>query len=189
MNGREELYGEERLKDTLNSYKEISLENVCKNIKNDIDDYSKEVEQTDDITMLMFKYYGKENTYKNLASKENYKRFNTWLNDCFERNNVLFGLRQNIELSFEEIYTNIFSYAYPDGVGEVEISIYKENDDVVLRFVDWGIPYNPLEKQDPDISLSPEERPIGGLGIFMVKQMSKDIEYKYEDKNILTVKF
>ena len=189
MDKDDNLYSEKRLLETLNKNKTISLKHKCENVKKDIEQYSQDVAQSDDITMLVFKYYGKYDTYKNVASKENYNIFLSWLSDRLDLLNVSSAVRQNIELSFEEIYTNIFSYAYPPFEGEVEISIKREGDDIVLRFKDWGVPYNPLEKQDPDINLPPEQRPVGGLGIFMVKQLSKSVEYIYENANILTVRF
>jgi anti-sigma regulatory factor (Ser/Thr protein kinase) len=133
--------------------------------------------------MLAFKYSGRNETYKNIASRENYKLFVKWLSYRFDALEVLAEQRQNIELSFEEIYTNIFSYAYPPVEGEVKITFKRENDFIVLQFVDWGIPYNPLEKPDPDIELSPQDRPIGGLGIYMVKQLAKSVEYEYDNRN------
>jgi anti-sigma regulatory factor (Ser/Thr protein kinase) len=72
----------------------------------------------------------------------------------------------------------------------INVSIDNANDEITLIFEDEGIPYNPLEKPDPDITLPPEERPLGGLGIFMVKEMAKDIAYqRVDNKNILTIKF
>ena len=68
--------------------------------------------------------------------------------------------------------------------------VYKEDPRrVYIRFEDEGIPYNPLTNQDPDITLSANERSIGGLGIYMVKKTMDSVKYKYEnDKNILTIK-
>ena len=93
-----------------------------------------------------------------------------------------------INLAIEEIYTNIVNYAYPDKDGNVTISVSSEPDRILIEFKDTGIPYNPLEKIDPDISLSADERVIGGLGIFMVKRIMDDVLYRYEDgQNILTL--
>jgi sigma-B regulation protein RsbU (phosphoserine phosphatase) len=189
LNKEDKLYGEDRLKQMLNTNKNLSIRKICEKLKEDIKNYSQDVEQSDDITMLIFKHYGKGKKYKNIASKENYKHFSSWLKDNLEKMNISSEIRNNIELSFEEIYTNIFSYAYPPFEGEVEVVIDKNDEDIVLQLKDWGIQYNPLEKKDPDINLPPEERPMGGLGIFMVKQLSKSIEYKYENANILTIKF
>ena len=94
-----------------------------------------------------------------------------------------------LQLVAEEIFVNITSYAYTETGGEVDVIFAKDANLITLRFEDKGIPYNPLEKEDPDITLSAQERPIGGLGIFLVKQYVDDITYDYsDDKNILTLK-
>lgn len=102
------------------------------------------------------------------------------------------GMNQQmqIEVSVEEIFVNIAHYAYTPEVGEATICIDTEGDStVILIFKDSGVPYNPLAKPDPDITLSAEERQIGGLGIFMVKKNMDDIIYEYRDgQNILTLK-
>ena len=187
MNKNGELYSEKRLKEILNLNKNLTIEDKCKKIKQNIDEYSSGVEQSDDITMINFKYFGKEKKYRNIATKDNYKFFGLWLRDNMEKLEVPEEKRQNIELIFEEIYTNIFSYAYQNSQGEAELEIGKKENDIIITFTDWGTPYNPLEKPDPDIDLPPSERPIGGLGIYMVKQLAKSVEYKYENANILTV--
>jgi anti-sigma regulatory factor (Ser/Thr protein kinase) len=96
-------------------------------------------------------------------------------------------LQALISTAVEEIFVNIASYAYHPNIGEAVIRLGL-NGKVVIEFEDKGIPYNPLEKTDPDITLSAEERDIGGLGIFMVKNLMDSIEYRYENnKNILTI--
>ena len=96
-----------------------------------------------------------------------------------------------INVAIDEIFANIAFYAYPEGEGDVVVQIDIENDPrmAVLTFVDSGIPYNPLEKQDPDVTLSLEERQIGGLGIFIVKKSMDDMIYERKDgQNILTLR-
>ena len=96
-----------------------------------------------------------------------------------------------IELSLDEIFVNIASYAYADEAGEVTVQVEVEGDPATLSvtFIDHGVPYNPLEKEDPDLSLSVEERQIGGLGIFLVKKKMDVVEYEFRDgQNILTIK-
>ena len=93
-----------------------------------------------------------------------------------------------ISIAIEEIFINICNYAYPDEQGTIELQI--EIDPPTHRasftFIDSGIPYDPLEKEDPDVTLSAEERPIGGPGVFMVKQLMDTVNYRREDgKNIL----
>jgi anti-sigma regulatory factor (Ser/Thr protein kinase) len=93
-----------------------------------------------------------------------------------------------LDLSVEEIFVNIASYAYGEGEGEAEISLdFSEEDNMLtITFRDSGLPYDPLAKEDPDVTLSLEERKIGGLGIFMVKKNVDEMDYEYKDgQNIL----
>lgn len=93
-------------------------------------------------------------------------------------------------IAVEEIYVNIANYAYSPDTGNVTIYVdtQKDKSKVFITFEDQGIPYDPLEKEDPDINLSLEERQIGGLGIFMTKQFMDDLIYEYKDNsNILTL--
>ncbi len=98
------------------------------------------------------------------------------------------GTAARLELAMEEILVNIINYAYPDGVGEIEIGFGEENSDTIIEVRDWGIPFNPLERPDPDTGASLEDRGIGGLGIFFVRKIVDDASYRYEDGcNILTL--
>ena len=93
-----------------------------------------------------------------------------------------------IDVAVEEIFVNVASYAYTPNTGSVTIrmDLQEKPRAVVITFIDSGIPYNPLAKEDPDVSLSAEERSIGGLGIFMVKKTLDKMEYEYTDqKNVL----
>lgn len=91
-------------------------------------------------------------------------------------------------IAAEEIFVNIANYAYPEGGGEMQLSIDVDEEKMTICFVDKGIPFDPLAKEDPDITLSAEERGIGGLGIFMVKSYMDTVSYRREDgKNIFTV--
>ena len=96
-----------------------------------------------------------------------------------------------IDIAIDELFGNIAHYAYhpEEGPATVRVEVTEHPLSVILTFIDNGVPYNPLEKADPDTSLSAEEREIGGLGIYMVKQTMDEILYEYKDgQNILTVK-
>ncbi len=96
-----------------------------------------------------------------------------------------------IHMVIDEIFGNIVAYAYEDGRGDVVILVDydKTQGTVMLVFTDEGKPYNPLLNEDPDIKLSADERTVGGLGIFMVKNTMDEIDYENRDgKNILTMK-
>ena len=95
-----------------------------------------------------------------------------------------------IDVAVEEIFVNVASYAYALDTGSVTIrmDLLENPRTVVITFIDSGIPYNPLAKADPDVTLSAEEREIGGLGIMMVRKTMDDMTYEYRDgQNILTI--
>ncbi len=95
-----------------------------------------------------------------------------------------------IDMAVEELFVNIAHYAYKGTVGDAVIIAGPDPKSGVLRitFRDWGIPFDPLAKTDPDISLSVEEREIGGLGIFMAKKVMDTMDYRYENgQNVLTM--
>lgn len=99
--------------------------------------------------------------------------------------------QMQIDIAIEEIFVNIAHYAYPEAEGEAVIYVEpgEGSSSVTITFEDEGIPYDPLQNEDPDITLSAEDRPIGGLGIFMVKKSMDEVSYEYKDgKNRLTIK-
>ena len=89
--------------------------------------------------------------------------------------------RTQLRMAMEELYVNVAHYAYPSGDGWAEIRGSVEDGVVTFRLIDGGTPYDPLAKPDPDILISGEEREIGGLGIYMVKNMVDKMEYVYRD--------
>ena len=99
--------------------------------------------------------------------------------------------RATLDIAVEEIFINIANYAYENGkTGEalVRTVLVKSPPEVLIQFIDSGIPYNPLEREDPDVELDAEERDIGGLGIFLVKESMDSVSYEYKDgRNILTM--
>ena len=96
-----------------------------------------------------------------------------------------------IDVAIDEIFSNIARYAYKGGKGNATVRVEMEKNPAAVRitFADNGTPYNPLEQDDPDITLSADDRPIGGLGIFVVKKTMDDLQYAYRDgKNILCIR-
>ena len=98
--------------------------------------------------------------------------------------------QMEIEMAVEEVFSNIARYAYHTGTGPatVRVEVQQEIPAVVLTFIDNGMPYDPLAKEDPDMKKMAESREVGGLGIFMVKKSMDSVEYEYrEGQNILRV--
>jgi len=99
-------------------------------------------------------------------------------------------IQMQIDLAVEEIFVNIANYAYnPEtGPATVRVEVKPDGSEVSITFIDHGVPYDPLAKEDPDITVKTEDRQIGGLGIFLVKKTMDDIRYQYVNgSNILTI--
>ena len=124
------------------------------------------------------------------ASLDNMDDVLRFVEDELDRVGGTERLRIQMDVAVEEVFVNIASYAYGEGSGDATVIVDFDEDPKAIRvtFIDSGIPYNPLEKEDPDITLSSEERQIGGLGIYMVKKSMDDMQYEYKDgQNILTI--
>lgn len=124
------------------------------------------------------------------ATLDNFEEVQAFVDEELERLGCSMETQIQIDIAVEEIFVNIAHYAYNPDVGKATIRVEITEDplSVVLTFMDNGIPYDPLAKQDPDVTLPPEERQIGGLGIYMVKESMDDVKYEYRDgKNILTI--
>ncbi|MBQ7264993.1 MAG: ATP-binding protein [Firmicutes bacterium] len=103
-----------------------------------------------------------------------------------------FKLVSQMNLVAEEIFVNIASYAYKDKEGKAIIKVDVDNNTLTLIFEDSGVPFDPLQKEDPDTSANAEERQIGGLGIFLAKKLTDSMEYENKDgvnRLLLTKKF
>ncbi|WP_372946797.1 ATP-binding protein [Mariniphaga sp.] len=99
-------------------------------------------------------------------------------------------LAMNLNLVIEEAVSNIIFYAFPDKAKhEIKISVSIDKQILTIIITDDGIPFNPLKHEQPDINLPAEERPVGGLGIFLMSQIMDEMEYnRKKNENILTLK-
>lgn len=99
--------------------------------------------------------------------------------------------QMQIDIAIDELFSNIVHYAYHPEVGPatVRVEVVEDPLSVIITFIDQGVPYDPLSKEDPDVTLSAEERDIGGLGIYIVKKNMNEITYEYKDgRNILKIR-
>ena len=125
------------------------------------------------------------------ATLDNLEVVRNFVSEELESQGCSMKVMMQIEIAVEEIYVNIVHYAYNPEVGKATIRCEVTDNpmQVIIQFLDSGMPFDPLAKADPDITLSAEERGIGGLGIFMVKQSMDEVNYEYvEGKNVLTIK-
>ena len=186
------LFGEERMLASLNRDPDASPEELLRTVKKDIDAFVGDAPQFDDITMMSFCYNGAPRV-KELrleASVENLERVLEFVDGTLEALDCPQNIQMKIDVAVEEIFVNIAHYAYGSETGLAQINIETQSDPkrIAIVFRDWGVPYDPLAKPDPDVTLSAEERQVGGLGIFMVKKSMDDMKYEYTDgQNVLTI--
>jgi anti-sigma regulatory factor (Ser/Thr protein kinase) len=125
------------------------------------------------------------------ARVENLPEVLSFIEKHLEGTDCTLAAQMQISVVAEEIFVNIARYAYAPEYGraQVRVEVLEDPVTVILSFMDRGIPFDPLAKKDPDITLPAEERDIGGLGILMTKKMMDDVTYEYKDgQNILRVK-
>ena len=125
------------------------------------------------------------------ATVENIGKVTEFVDGQLELFHCPIKAQMQIDIAIDELFGNIAHYAYNPDVGSatVRVEVTENPLAVAVTFIDHGIPYDPLASKEPDISLSAEERQIGGLGIYMVKKSMDEISYEYrEGKNILKIK-
>ena len=123
------------------------------------------------------------------AKRESMEQVMAFVDEQLEAHDCSMKSQTQLDIAVDELFTNIASYAYGAETGEAVIEMEFPNGFAEITFRDWGTPYNPLERPDPDVTLSAEERKIGGLGIYMVKKSMDSVSYRYEDgQNVLTIR-
>ncbi|MBO5777230.1 MAG: ATP-binding protein, partial [Clostridia bacterium] len=190
------LYGESRLAEYMNENSKVKADDLLPMLKANIDEFVGEAPQFDDITMLMFDYKpkkgGVEMTEKVFPAKiDALEDVLYFVDGTLEGYECPMKLQASISVAIEEVFVDVAHYAYGEGEGDVSISIAFDGDSrlATFRMADKGIPFDPLNKPDPDITLSAEQREIGGLGIYIVKKTMDTVTYTYENgENILIMK-
>lgn len=125
------------------------------------------------------------------ATVENIPVVTAFVDEQLEALNCPLKAQMQIDIAIDELFGNIAQYAYNPDIGSATVRVEVSEDPlvVIITFIDGGIPYDPLKADDPDITLSAEDRPLGGLGIYMVKKSMDAIIYEHRDgKNILSIK-
>ena len=195
----ENMYGEERLKTTLNNLKSGDPETTLNLIKNDLSEFVGDADQFDDITMLMVRFNGEQD--KNIIKKERIfpAELDTldevldFVDEQLTQIEAPMKFSSQLNVVVEEIFVNIAHYAYKnlENVERKAILVFeydKEKKELKLTFLDEGIPFNPLQRDDPDVTLSAEDRQIGGLGIFLVKKIMDTVRYEHVNgQNVLII--
>jgi len=172
----------------LNCYKEYGKNYYLKNVR---DEVMEVLEMTGFADIMQFVKEGQdEESYSKVFPAEVNELNNVlaFIDALLEEHETPMKLMMPIDVSIEELFVNIASYAYGDDKGDAEIKVSFSGDDVAITLKDSGFEFDPTAKKDPDITASAEERGIGGLGIFMVKKYMDDVSYVRENGyNILTI--
>ena len=175
----------------LNKHKDKQARDVILGVKDAVDEFVDDAPQFDDLTMVCLEM--KETENKNTlivdAKTDNLQEVLDFVDKVLDENDCPQKAQMQIDLSVEEMFVNVAKYAYKDGVGKVEINTTCNSGEITIVLKDSGIRYNPLEKEDPDTSLSSDERQIGGLGIFLTKKNMDEVYYDYKNnQNVFTMK-
>ena len=189
------LYGEDRLLAFMNQNASMEATELLPALKANIDEFVGEAPQFDDITMLMFDYKpkkgGERMTNKTFPAKtESLSDVLGFVEEALEGFECPMKIQTAICVAIEEVFVNVAHYAYSGSVGDMTLHIGFDEVSraITFRMTDKGVPFDPLKKPDPDITLSAEDREIGGLGIFIAKKTMDTLSYSYENgENILTM--
>ncbi|MBQ6442057.1 MAG: SpoIIE family protein phosphatase [Lachnospiraceae bacterium] len=194
---QETLFGTDRMLEALNNGTAENPADTIEGVHEAVDRFVGQAEQFDDTTMLSLWYRGvtdQEDGGKRMkelrieAKVDNLAAVQDFVGAFLEEKGCGMKTQLTIDVAVEEIFVNIASYAYGDSVGDALIRVEEAEGGAAITFIDSGVPYDPLAKEDPDITLSAAERQIGGLGIFMVKKSMDDMRYERRDNhNILTI--
>lgn len=126
-----------------------------------------------------------------VATIENIPVITAFVDELLEKHNCPTKAQVQVDIAIDELFSNIANYAYNPDVGPATVKVAVDDDplSVIITFIDNGVQYDPLAKEDPDVSLPASERQIGGLGIYMVKKSMDELNYEYKNgQNIFTIK-
>ena len=189
-NSEKEIFGSDRLFQFTIDNKDRPAREFVYKLRKEITDFQGDAEQFDDITMLMCEYKKEVK----ITESKTFIADVSELDNLFEYSTALLRILNfknrditMINTALEEIFVNVSKYAYEEK-GTVIVSLSSDKNKVTFVFKDSGKKFNPLDREDPNINASSEEREIGGLGIYMVKKIMDDVSYEYKDGyNILTL--
>ncbi len=196
-NAEKEMFGTERMQEVLNEEPDAGPRRILENVHAAVDRFVGDAEKFDDLTMLCLDYRGPaavekpDNELELTATDENLEMVLNFINAHLEAAGCKPRKMQEVDMAVEEAFVNVSHYAYGEDRGSVLVRAAVSGNPAVAEIVlqDRGMPFDPLAKKDPDVTLSAEERQIGGLGIYMVKKLMDQVSYEYRDgQNILTMR-
>ncbi len=190
FDAQESMYGPERLENLLNTAASDNPKAVVESVYSDVMSFIGDTDVSDDITMLCISV--NLSTVKRKLFKSDVDELDSvkdFIISCISDSGCTDVFENKVEIVAEEIFVNICNNSYGEGRGHVTVQCRVAENELKLTFMDDGIPFNPLEAESPDTTLSVEDRPIGGLGIHLIRRMTESAHYKHVDgKNIFTVR-
>ena len=189
-NIRKELFGERRALEAAAISGTLTASEQMERMQQAVHTFVDGAEQSDDLTMLVIRFMGNDNTLCMSNDIEELNKLEPFLNGIFERENLDMSMLPQIDLALEEAVTNIIMYAYPEGEkGTAELTVEVADGQISATLIDSGTPFNPLQQQEANLDVSLEERKIGGLGIHLIKEIMDEVDYAYEEgRNLLRMK-
>jgi sigma-B regulation protein RsbU (phosphoserine phosphatase) len=183
-----EQYSAQRLIKLLSTKKENNDKVIIQNVLDDIARFVQNHPQTDDITMLSFTYQGHVDRHTFLYKAEIMQAEKMFedINEVMKKHQVPAATIDQVDVCAEEIFSNICIHGQ---VMDEDVRLILEitEKQISLTFFDKGKKFDPFKRVDPDIHLSAKERPIGGLGLFMVKKIMDNVKYSYQEKHNILV--
>ncbi len=184
-NKDEQFYGETRLQALCNGIGTADVQNICDTVRNDVNCVAADCEQADDMTVLSVCYHGSAAPFtvkRNFTdTPDKTKEVIGFVTETLTSQQCSDIMINRFQICTDEVFSNIVKYAYPEKTGEVivELELYAEK--TVMRFTDYGIPFDPVSFVNAELILSPKKRKPGGLGIFLVKKLMDNVEYFYQN--------
>lgn len=196
MNAQHEQYRLQRMLDYLTGNHITSSTQLIESLTADVRQFVDGAEQSDDLTMLAIRYtpHATQDVLRERLTLSNdvsqVKQLNAFVDSVTGKLGLDTTLCGQMRLAVEEAVVNVMEYAYPAGTkGDIEVTALSDGHDLRFVITDSGKPFNPTEKERADTTLSVDERPIGGLGILLVREMMDSINYERIDgKNVLSLR-
>ena len=195
MNQQHELFGLERVYKTLEQCHNLSPTDLQNKVVDTVQQYMGDTEQSDDLTMMTIHYIPLQ--MKAILNEEmsltndirEVKELNQFVKSVAERLQLEKPVAKNIMLAVEEAVVNVMGYAYPmETTGEIKVRATSDGQNLKFVISDWGKSFDPTKIDKPDTTLNTEDRPIGGLGILLVRELMDSVNYERVDGcNILTL--
>ena len=195
-NQNKELFSNERMVQSLLSNYKADVQTIVECLLNDVNEHAKDTPQSDDITVLCCRYNSPlQNDGKALFKVKlkneisELEQMNTFVDEIGETLNLPTEEVFQIRLAMEEAVANVILYAYPKGESNiVELEAQSDGEMLSIQIIDYGMEFDPTKAEEADTSLSSEDRPIGGLGIFLIRQVMDSVEYQRVDgRNVLLI--